>query len=287
MADPLYTLNHRVPEELKRLDQNHFNLYLPLQGSHVIPPHIMQSLEFTSSPRVADVGTGTGVFLRSLAEKLPPSAQLDGFDPDTTKFVEPGSLPRNVKLQYGDALAPFPTNLLGTYDLVHLRLQFFSWTKEGWPKVVHNMVSLLKPGGWLLWHEGGWHGWSTIPPSKAFNEYLGHEIDRTMKMGREPLACFKLKNWFAAAGLEEIDEKIFNILENEDLHKVGANVLYNVCYQSALGVVAQGDTKNLDSKEYVEDLFRQIREDFDNGLVGQEFRWVWGRKPSNEHQSKV
>lgn len=28
------------------------------------------------------------------------------------------------------------------------------------------------------------------------------------------------------------------------------------------------------------ELFRQIKTDFDAGLVGQEFRWVWGRKPN-------
>jgi SAM-dependent methyltransferase len=187
MADKLYTLNHRIDEESKRLDNNHENLYLPLQGGHVIPPHIKSYLDLVANPRVADVGTGTGVFLRSLAKELPTTAQLHGFDPDVTKFADPETLPQNVKLQYGNALEPFSNELLGTYDLVHLRLQFFSWDKDGWPKVVQHMVKLLRPGGYLLWHEGGWHGWSTIPPSKAFYEYLGHEIDRTLKLGREPL----------------------------------------------------------------------------------------------------
>jgi SAM-dependent methyltransferase len=187
MASSLYTLNHQIPVETNRLDQNHYNLYLKLQGGNVIPPHIKEHLARTDSPRVADVGTGTGVFLRSLASELPPTAHFDGFDPDTLKFPDPSTLPKNVKLHYGDALAPFPDELIGSYDLVHLRLQFFSWEKDGWPKVVKNMMTLLKPGGWLLWFEGGWHGWTTIPPSKAFHEYLRLEIGRTMKMGREPL----------------------------------------------------------------------------------------------------
>jgi hypothetical protein len=68
------------------------------------------------------------------------------------------------------------------------------------------------------------------------------------------------------------------------LHKFGANVLFTVCYQSALGVVEKGDTEGLRSKEYVEQLFKQIREDFENSLVSQEFRWVWGRKPLDEHR---
>ncbi|KAH6646055.1 S-adenosyl-L-methionine-dependent methyltransferase [Truncatella angustata] len=284
MSSSLYTLNHDNPVEINRLDQNHYNLYLKLQGGHVVPPHIRDHLERVNNPRVADVGTGTGVFLRSLAERLPATARLDGFDPDTSKFPDPSTLPPNIKLEYGDALAPFPKELVGSYDLVHLRLQFFSWQKDGWPKVVENMMNLLKPGGWLLWFEGGWHGWTTIPPSKAFHEYLGREIERTMKLGREPLACFKLKNWFKDAGFQEVDERIFNILQDEVLHKVGANVLYTVCHHSALGVAEQGDTEGLKDKKYVEDLFKQIRKDFETSLVSQEFRWVWGRKPLGERQ---
>lgn len=69
------------------------------------------------------------------------------------------------------------------------------------------------------------------------------------------------------------------MLQDEKIQRLGAEVLYTVCYQSALGVADQGDTPGLATRARVHELFRQIKADFDAGLVGQEFRWVWGRKP--------
>ncbi|KAK7955777.1 uncharacterized protein PG986_004999 [Apiospora aurea] len=281
-AKPLYTLNHTNEVETNRLDSNHYNLYLPMQGGHAVPPHIKAYLaSVKGGAKVIDVGTGTGCFLTTLAEQVPSIKQLDGFDPDTSKFPPADSLPKNVRLMGGDATQPFPEemNMAGSYDLVHARLQFFSWRKDEWPRVVQAMVALLKPGGHLLWHEGGWHGWQTIPPSLAFDEYLGHEIKRTMALGREPLPAFKLPGWFKDAGLRDINKEVFNVLQDEKIQRLGADVLYTVCYQSALGVADQGDTPGLATRERVHELFRQIKLDFDAGLVGQEFRWVWGRKP--------
>lgn len=138
MAGTLYTLNHQIPIKANRLDRNHYNLYFRLQGDHVVPAHIKTHLNHLKNLRIADVGTGTDIFLRSLAEELLSTAHLDGFDPDATKFPNSETLPSNVKLHQGDALVPFPNALLGSYDLVHLRLQFFSWDKDGWPHVVRN-----------------------------------------------------------------------------------------------------------------------------------------------------
>lgn len=281
-SKPLYTLNHTNEVETNRLDGNHYNLYLPMQGGRSVPPHIESYLaSVKGGARVIDVGTGTGVFLKTLAEQVPSIKQLDGFDPDTSKFIDPKDLPANIKLRGGDATKPFPKemDMEGSYDLVHARLQFFSWRADEWPRVVQAMVALLKPGGHILWHEGGWHGWQTIPPSLAFDEYLGHEIKRTMALGREPLPAFKLPGWFKDAGLRDIGKEVFNVLQDEKIQRLGADVLYTVCYQSALGVADQGDTPGLATRERVHELFRQIKLDFDAGLVGQEFRWVWGRKP--------
>ncbi|KAK8119833.1 uncharacterized protein PG998_004459 [Apiospora kogelbergensis] len=263
---PLYTLNHTNEVETNRLDGNHYNLYLPMQGGRSVPPHIETYLaSVKGGARVIDVGTGTGVFLKTLAEQV-PSIRPAGQRP-------PAGRRRHQAL-------PQEMNMEGSYDLVHARLQFFSWRKDEWPTVVRAMVALLKPGGHILWHEGGWHGWQTIPPSLAFDEYLGHEIRRTMALGREPIPVFKLPGWFKDAGLRDIGKEVFNVLQDEKIQRLGADVLYTVCYQSALGVADQGDTPGLATRERVHELFRQIKIDFDAGLVGQEFRWVWGRKPA-------
>ncbi|KAF0328700.1 methyltransferase domain-containing protein [Colletotrichum asianum] len=89
-TDTFYSLNRgNVDTELQRLDANHFNVWLPLTGQ-VAPAHILEQLNRNSSPRVADVATGTGVWLRSVAQHLRSDAELFGFDFDTrSSFPSP------------------------------------------------------------------------------------------------------------------------------------------------------------------------------------------------------
>ncbi|KAL1986118.1 hypothetical protein VTN96DRAFT_7015 [Rasamsonia emersonii] len=104
--------------------------------------------------RVADVGTGTGIWLTQLNRELNrDSVRLDGFDIDISQCPRQEWMPSNIHFQQWDAVQPPPAELHGQFDLVHLRLVMIGIANEDLAKVVANLALLLKPGGYLQWEE--------------------------------------------------------------------------------------------------------------------------------------
>ncbi|MCJ1416979.1 hypothetical protein MMC32_003318 [Xylographa parallela] len=108
----------------------------------------------TDGLRIADIGTGTGMWPIEVSKTLPPSTQLDGFDISGDQFPPAEWLPANVHLSTADAFAPVPEHMVGKYDVVHLRMMVI--VVKG-PKeleaLMSNLVLLLKPGGYLQWSD--------------------------------------------------------------------------------------------------------------------------------------
>lgn len=46
---------------------------------------------------------------------------------------------------------PFPAEIHGKYDLVHVRMLVAAMLPEEWEPAVRNLTQLLKPGGFLQW----------------------------------------------------------------------------------------------------------------------------------------
>lgn len=136
------------------LTQNTIGYLLePTIEEFVIGPRRSQQL------KVADLACGNGIWLTELYSTLTRaniSAQLDGFDINPISFPNPTYLPASVSLKQLDILAkPFPVELIGVYDIVHIRAfaAIVSY-KGGDPAPVLSVASqLLKPGGFLQWEE--------------------------------------------------------------------------------------------------------------------------------------
>ncbi|KAF5647802.1 methyltransferase domain protein [Fusarium tjaetaba] len=181
----IYTLNHgEADKERQRLDFQHG--FFKAVTRDDLPPVIWQHLKSLPAPKVADADTGTGIFLKELAPKLPTEAQLYGFDIDTRKFHDPASFPANVKLQYGNVLVPFPKEYLGMYDLVHVKLLYAALKKDEWLQAVKNLKTLLKPDGYLFWCDVGGYGYASNPYSASVNEWKRIESAAAVKFGRDP-----------------------------------------------------------------------------------------------------
>lgn len=74
---------------------------------------------------------------------LSSSAQLDGFDVDLTQAPPKQWLPSNVAMHKLDAFSPLPHDLVGKYDIVHLRL-FTVLIKHNNPvPLLRNLIGML------------------------------------------------------------------------------------------------------------------------------------------------
>lgn len=93
-----------------------------------------------------------GAFLVSVQTQY-PDATLEGFDISSELFPAQDTLPSKISLGVLDMKQPFPIEMHGKYDLVHVRMLVTAMLPDEWDRTVRNLAGLLKPGGFLQWEE--------------------------------------------------------------------------------------------------------------------------------------
>ncbi|PHH64521.1 hypothetical protein CDD81_4300 [Ophiocordyceps australis] len=133
--------------DFNRLNLQHF-LLKDVFGYNLHPkiPRQQKSL------KIADVGTGTGIWLLDLLPQLDPSAELVGMDADITQVGPKEWLPENLALREWSIFNDVPDDLVGAFDIVNIRLFAFVIQGDATP-ILRKLKKLLKPGGYLQWCE--------------------------------------------------------------------------------------------------------------------------------------
>lgn len=103
--------------------------------------------------RIADVATGTGIWLLDLARCLPKSVRLDGFDIDISQSPPAHWLPPNVNVRTWDMFQDVPIDFVEKFDIVHVRLIGLVIKNNNPLPAIYSLHKLLKPGGYLQWDE--------------------------------------------------------------------------------------------------------------------------------------
>ena len=210
-TDKLYGLP-RDKVESSRLDAQH-QVFAGSAG-YLLHPRIRSSLEKRPAGdeiRIADVATGTGVWLFDLAKNSPSTWQFTGLDLSDAQFPSKDKLDdygSRVDFQLCNVLEPPPDHLRGAFDVVHLRLLVCGIKVPEWTPAAQNVLQLLKPGGWIQWHELGAAGitfYAQVPdaPTQAGEEMHRHAIagqQRVQKFMDDDGA--KLEQRIAKAGFE-------------------------------------------------------------------------------------
>ncbi|KAI1799848.1 hypothetical protein F4811DRAFT_72409 [Daldinia bambusicola] len=133
-----------------RLNYQHM-LIKKLCDDQLLSPNVHQSIAPRSSIRVADIATRTALWLAELSDVLPAHAELHGFDISSNQYPPQEWLPKNVFLHVHDAFKPFAPEYLGLFDVVNLRFFITLLNKENIRPLLSNLITLLKPGGFLQW----------------------------------------------------------------------------------------------------------------------------------------
>ncbi|KAL4895020.1 hypothetical protein BDV59DRAFT_159117 [Aspergillus ambiguus] len=216
--EDLYILD-RNPEESARLNKQH-EFLVDLIGGHPIHP----SIPTENITAVADVATGTGIWLSSLPKSLPSpnDLYLHGFDISTTQFpfYKDITPTYEIYLSAHDARDRFPEDHRGRYDLVHLRLLVGAFKEEDYMRTVQNVYELLKPGGYLQWDECDCSAFTTAesPPSALARQMQQVVVDAVHNLGlaREPP---KLIEKFAGKiGFVDVSRRVYSTLDKPHLH---------------------------------------------------------------------
>ncbi|KAF7712279.1 Uncharacterized protein PECH_008963 [Penicillium ucsense] len=184
---------------------------------------------------IADIGTGTAsvIWLRDLSREVPSSCQPHGFDISAAMFPDRQILPPNVTLFEQDMLQPFPEQFLGHYDVVHVRLMIVALSSDHWAMGVQNLMTLLRPGGWLQWEDCAGHEATVHEPSshehrsKNARLYLDLFRKTAIDCGKKPKIA-ELMKIFQRSGLVTCQEHIHPLLEPEAREDLNFAVLEGV-----------------------------------------------------------
>ncbi|ROW00293.1 hypothetical protein VMCG_07250 [Cytospora schulzeri] len=104
--------------------------------------------------RIAEVATGTGIWLSDLSRQLPLTTQFHGLDISLEQLPPRNLTPPNITHHQWDVFTPPPAELRGTFDVVHMRLVAVVIKDVKHPaRILANVAQLLKPGGYLQWEE--------------------------------------------------------------------------------------------------------------------------------------
>ncbi|KAI2818128.1 hypothetical protein CBS115989_5440 [Aspergillus niger] len=138
----------RDKKESERLDLQH-RVLVKTSGDTLIHP----SIPLNEIRSVADIATGTGIWLQDVSKFL-DTPQIEryyhGFDISAEQFPEnPGAIQFSVQ----DLTIPFPREHRERYDLVHVRLLVAALEEADYKAAIANIYDILKPGGYLQWEE--------------------------------------------------------------------------------------------------------------------------------------
>ncbi len=130
----------RNREESQRLDaQHHFSR--ALAHGHLIQP----TIPLSGLWNIADIGCGTGIWLREAVQelgRLGEARNFTGFDISGRQF--PKENIQGVDFVLHDVVEPFPLQYHGHFDIVNVRLLSYALKAQDLGKAVENIVSILR-----------------------------------------------------------------------------------------------------------------------------------------------
>ncbi len=185
-----------TPEKLSalnRLDLRHHLLRLLLHGNYA-------ALISPSTQRILDVGCGTGLWVREMAQAF-PQAQVTGLDLDLSSLPETWSA--NCQFVTSDILRGLPF-ADGAFDFVHQRFLATTLPAQSWPSVVRELARVTQPGGWIEMME---IGQSMTNPGPATCRYLQWWTAWSERTGLDTTIVEHLGGLLQDAGVSQVAQR--------------------------------------------------------------------------------
>ena len=227
------------------------------------------------SIRVADVATGTGIWLTEIARQL-PTAYLYGLDISLAQAPPREWLPHNVVLRTWDIFDEVPEELLGRFDLVHVRLLVLVVQKGDPRPIIRNLFKLLKPGGYLQWDDLNYPDTHIRVVGNSSDTPKLHELRKMVySQGRHDWTL-QLVTLFNESGL--IDTELFHYEDRPELIK--ANGEQHLLTMEEFASSLSATDRKLEAST-ISGLIRDVQKEMSAGAALSMPRVVCiGKKPS-------
>ncbi|KAL3439801.1 hypothetical protein BJX65DRAFT_291606 [Aspergillus insuetus] len=275
----MYPLS-RDEVESRRLNEQHKFLLDVVDGV------IDRDVPLDNISAVADVATGTGIWLWDAKQILDQkvgefsSGSYHGFDISAAQFP---STPQGITLSVQDVFQPFPEEFLNRFDLVHVRLMVTAFPEGKFQEAVQNVLSIVKPGGYLQWVEIDFSHVEAQTNSDARvapgSRYWMRFVDMNQMSRCAPDALF---NAFKNSGLLNVTNKPFLIRGRDELR--GRAQEWQMQFFSGimpLVLVRLGEAVDMEgAARMAEPIQKDLEAYFKDGeVVDTRFGTVLGQKP--------
>ncbi|KAF8858641.1 S-adenosyl-L-methionine-dependent methyltransferase [Acephala macrosclerotiorum] len=206
----------------------------------------------TQTPRILDIGTGTGIWVIDMADKY-INAEVVGVD---VAMIQPAMIPLNsifTQMNFEEEWHGLGT---GSWDLIHLRMLCGSVTN--WPNLYEKAFRHLKPGsGWLEHVEIDFSVHcddGTLPTGSILDMWTQSLLDATKDS--KPLAYnANTRVLLEQQGFEDINEEIIRVPLNpwpKDPWQKDIGRWYNLTLTQGLEALTLGPLSLLRNLKHVE-----------------------------------
>ncbi|KAI9759318.1 MAG: Secondary metabolism regulator lae1 [Chaenotheca gracillima] len=160
----------------------------------------------SGSPRILDLGTGTGIWAIDMADQY-PNASVIGLD---LANIQPERIPRNLRFRIPqDYESPWALGE-SSFDLVHLRVGIGS--VSSWPELYQRIYDHLIPGQGVFEHveidleprcDDG-----TMPTNSILTQWWEYLVDATRRVNKPLAYNHWTRGMLERAGFVDIQETI-------------------------------------------------------------------------------
>ncbi|KAL4924846.1 uncharacterized protein BDV17DRAFT_295080 [Aspergillus undulatus] len=273
-----YLLKAVETDENERLNIQH-RMIQHMMNQKMLHPDIPTNFE-----RVADVATGNGTWLYDLKKALrkepksnpdsssdptisTPHPKYHGFDISPSLFPKQDSPQKSIAdidFTIHDFYKPFPDEHIGKYDLVHARLLVLAVQQGTDLKLaIENILTLLKPGGYIQWEEYDFADQLAASPPCTIASTWDTILHWVEERGYSLTFSEQLVDTLRECGLEIVEKKQFTtrgLPFNED-HKL------TLLYAFYTGIPKHCLKIKGKSEEEIEEVVRRCLEEWEGGLL--------------------
>jgi SAM-dependent methyltransferase len=237
---------------------------------------LFDQLGVGTGARVVEIGCGPHGCLEILAERVGPTGSVVGIERSqdavdlARKLVEERNL-TNVEVVCGDARSTgLPRN---AFDLATARLVLVNVPEPR--QILAEAAAVVRPGGWVAFHEADWIGHVCDPPSDAWTRIVELFVAYSERNGIDPFIGRKLPRLLHEAGVDDV--RVNPILHVYPPGHPRRSILLDFAENLSERILAEQLTAERDLTQLKERLRRHI-DDPGTLVVSHLFFQAWGRK---------